>query len=99
MLLCRGEEVVKNAHVAIPTVTYTSNLVYHQKVEKTPVFYNFKSHCINGMMNHLSARKKSAIFPGAFLLLTVDKGVGLIFLRYSALSTSYQFVLDTNNIM
>jgi len=38
MLLCRGEEVVKNTHVAIPTVTYTNNLMYHLKAEKTPVF-------------------------------------------------------------
>ncbi|NOY64027.1 MAG: hypothetical protein GXO97_01295 [Nitrospirae bacterium] len=38
MLLCRGEEVVKKTHVAIPTVTFTINLVCHQKVEKIPAF-------------------------------------------------------------
>jgi len=41
MLLCRGEEVVKKPHVAIPTVTYTSILMYHLKAEKTLSFYIF----------------------------------------------------------
>ncbi len=70
MLLCRGEEVVKKPHVAIPTVTFTSNLVYQQKVEKTPVFYNLKSYCINGMMNHLYAMKNLRFFMEPSSLLT-----------------------------
>jgi len=30
-------------------------------------------------------------------LLTVDKGVGIIFPRYPALSRAYQFILNTND--
>ncbi|NOY64151.1 MAG: hypothetical protein GXO97_01935 [Nitrospirae bacterium] len=40
MFLCRGGEVVKRLHVAIPTVTFTNNLMYHPKAEKVMSCYN-----------------------------------------------------------
>jgi len=48
-----GQRGGEEGHVAIPTVTYTSNLLYHLKAEKALFLIIYKNYCINGLMNHL----------------------------------------------
>jgi|Deesub1362A_J573_1020465.scaffolds.fasta_scaffold33409_2 hypothetical protein len=57
-----GQRGGEEDHVAIPTVTFTSNLMYQQKAEKALFFKYVKSYCINGLMNHLSALFQEGFF-------------------------------------
>jgi|Deesub1362A_J573_1020465.scaffolds.fasta_scaffold18266_2 hypothetical protein len=82
-----GQRGGEEHHVAIPTVTYTSNLMYHLKTEKTLVFYNLNPYCINGVMNHLCP-----LFQKDFLIF---QRCGLYFSSASRLLYRFEIVLDT----